>query len=415
MSRGFVKEGDQEEVPMVPPRAFLPQGAVNYVTPQGYASLLKEKEAIIAERESATGNETDLRVTRNYLNFKLELLDERIRTAVVVEAPSPNDGTIGLGACVTFQTDVPNMHNKNPHSPKPITIRITGADESDGTKNLSFFSPLAMALSGHKAGEELKIDLPTGTQRIKVLSVTYNVADSSVMAGGASEPTALVREQRSSKSTTTQPVASPITVPTSVSTAAPASVPLSASISAAPSTSDSAPSRTHDPQLATENLNEIFPIVNDRGHTIGRAARWQCHDGSKLLHPVVHLHLFNSKGELYLQKRPVWKDIQPGKWDTSVGGHMAFGEKPEDALKREAMEELGIEGFTPIFVKRYVFESTREKELVYVYKTVYDGVICPSEELDGGRFWSIDEIKSSMGKKILTPNFEGEYRRVFGQ
>lgn len=75
-----------------------------------------------------------------------------------------------------------------------------------------------------------------------------------------------------------------------------------------------------------DNKEEMFPIVDEQGNITGAATRGECHNGSKLLHPVVHLHVFNSKGELYLQKRPDWKDIQPGKWDTAVGGHIDLGE-----------------------------------------------------------------------------------------
>ena len=83
-----------------------------------------------------------------------------------------------------------------------------------------------------------------------------------------------------------------------------------------------------------DNNQEMFPLVDEQGNIIGAATRGECHNGSKLLHPVIHLHVFNSKGELYLQKRPEWKDIQPGKWDTSVGGHVDLGESVEMALKR---------------------------------------------------------------------------------
>ena len=149
-----------------------------------------------------------------------------------------------------------------------------------------------------------------------------------------------------------------------------------------------------------DNNQEMFPLVDEQGNIIGAATRGECHNGSKLLHPVIHLHVFNSKGELYLQKRPEWKDIQPGKWDTSVGGHVDLGENVEMALKREVREELGITDFVPETIIRYVFESAREKELVFVYKTVYDGEIQPSNELDGGRFWGIDQIKESIGKEV---------------
>ena len=165
-----------------------------------------------------------------------------------------------------------------------------------------------------------------------------------------------------------------------------------------------------------DNQQEIFPIVDESGKVTGSATRGECHSGSKLLHPVVHLHVFNSKGDIYLQRRPDWKDIQPGKWDTAVGGHIGYGETPEEALRREVREELDITDFIPEFVDKYVFESNRERELVYVNRTTYDEEIRPSkEELDGGRFWTMQEIREAMGKDILTPNFESEFRRCFGK
>ena len=161
-----------------------------------------------------------------------------------------------------------------------------------------------------------------------------------------------------------------------------------------------------------DNSQELFPLVDEAGHVIGKATRGECHDGSKLLHPVVHLHVFDSEGRLYLQQRPLWKDIQPGKWDTAVGGHVDYGEEIADALCREVREELGIEEFVPEFLLRYVFESERERELIHVYRTVYTGEIHPTAELDGGRFWTISEIRETIGKGVLTPNFEQEFLKL---
>ena len=161
-----------------------------------------------------------------------------------------------------------------------------------------------------------------------------------------------------------------------------------------------------------DNLEEMFPVVDEEGNIVGAASRGECHNGSRLLHPVVHLHLFNSKGELYLQRRPLWKDIQPGKWDTAVGGHVDLGESVEMALRREVREELGVTDFTPETVTHYVFDSARERELVFVHRTVYDGPVTPSEELDGGRFWSLDEIRENLGRGLYPPDLEGEIQRI---
>lgn len=178
----------------------------------------------------------------------------------------------------------------------------------------------------------------------------------------------------------------------------------------------------------TDNQQELFPITDADGRILGKITRGEAHSGSLILHPVVHLHVFNSKGELFLQQRPLWKDIQPGKWDTAVGGHIDYseclnadgtqkselGDSIEAALRREVREELGITEFTPIYMTHYVFEGPRERELVYVHRTTYDGPVTPSnEELDGGKFWTKDAILANIGKGIFTPNFEDEYQRLF--
>lgn len=164
-----------------------------------------------------------------------------------------------------------------------------------------------------------------------------------------------------------------------------------------------------------DHKEEMFPLVDEEGNVTGSATRGECHSGSKLLHPVVHLHVYNPQGELFLQRRPEWKDIQPGKWDTAVGGHVDLGEDIETALRREVREEIGLTDYTPEFVARYVFESAREKELVNVFRTTTTAVPQPSSELDGGRFFDKKEILHLMGTGFFTPNFEKEYMRFFNE
>ncbi|MCQ2056968.1 MAG: NUDIX domain-containing protein [Bacteroidaceae bacterium] len=166
--------------------------------------------------------------------------------------------------------------------------------------------------------------------------------------------------------------------------------------------------------MKRDDDNELFPVVDEQGNVVGKILRGEAHNGCKVLHPVIHLHVFNSRGELYLQHRPKWKLIQPDRWDTACGGHVAYGESIGQAFEREVAEELGIKVDNAESLGSYTFESAREREFVHVFKTVYDGPINPDkDELDGGRFWSRQDILDSIGTGVLTPNFESEYMRFF--
>ncbi len=162
--------------------------------------------------------------------------------------------------------------------------------------------------------------------------------------------------------------------------------------------------------FSINNSDEIFPIVDETGKIIGKATRKECHSNSTMLHPVVHIHIFNSAGELYLQKRALTKDIQPGKWDTAVGGHVDYGETIEAAVLRECQEELGLSDISPKFLYRYKWQSEIESELIYVYGLIHDKNISPNpDELSEGQFWKLSEIKENIGKGIFTPNFEHDF------
>ena len=174
------------------------------------------------------------------------------------------------------------------------------------------------------------------------------------------------------------------------------------------------PRRAGDVAVALEpGCKEMFPVVDPSGLVEGIASRQYCHSGSKVLHPVVHLHIVDRFGRLYLQKRSMKKDIQPGKWDTAVGGHVDFGETLLEALFRESSEELGLREFNPVYIESYVFESEIEKELVNVYAAVGSFTLSPDmDEVDEGRYWDIKDIEENLGKSQMTPNFEQEFIRI---
>lgn len=163
----------------------------------------------------------------------------------------------------------------------------------------------------------------------------------------------------------------------------------------------------------TAVASEMLPIVDANGVVTAQASRRFCHGGSRPLHPVVHLHIVNRDGMIYLQRRSADKDLLPLRWDTAVGGHVSYGEFILEALYREASEELHFSGFNPIAICSYVFESAAERELVNVFAAVGNFHPVPDgEEVMEGRYWSTDEIENTIGKGVFTPNFESEYGRI---
>lgn len=163
--------------------------------------------------------------------------------------------------------------------------------------------------------------------------------------------------------------------------------------------------------LAKKYKNEEWlPLVDEEGKVIGQAPRSKVHGNKELLHPVVHLHILNSNNEIFLQKRPHFKQIQPNKWDTAVGGHVSVNESIESALYRETEEEIGLKDIKPKFIAKYIWESEVERELVFSFVDYKEEIPnFNTTEIDDGKFWSINQIKRNLKKGVFTPNFELEF------
>ncbi len=157
---------------------------------------------------------------------------------------------------------------------------------------------------------------------------------------------------------------------------------------------------------------ERFSLVDPQGRVIGEATRAECHGNPELLHPVVHCIVLDGQGRWLLQRRSRQKDIQPGKWDTSVGGHVQAGESIEAALEREVGEEIGLQvrAADCRYLHQYTHRNARESELVYTYAIVSSGPFLPqASEVDELRFWTPAEIESRLPEGIFTPNFGEEF------
>ena len=298
-------------------RAYLPEGVPNYVTKEGLEALKEELNNLETERAKAGDNY----IMVNFLDASIKLLVDRINSAVEVDLSKSNKEAVSFGAWVRYNGRV---------------VRIVGVDEADVNKGLiSFISPIAKMLIGKKAGDIIEMK---GSERIKVEEVSFEpmvltqlINDKPVKASTTIErrPRRIIEEQP-------EPTAQAQPIEKCVAVAA---------------TVKAEGSRRFEPEV---NPIEFLPIVNERGNIVGRAMYVELHQGSKMLHPVAHLHVMNGKGETM---RRYW-------W------HVAFGDTPEKTLKRKMAETLGLSGVNPKLKRQYIRETKTEKELIYVFTVV---------------------------------------------
>lgn len=133
---------------------------------------------------------------------------------------------------------------------------------------------------------------------------------------------------------------------------------------------------------------EIFDVVNERDEVVGRRARSEVHRLG-LRHRAVHVLVFNARGEVFLQKRSLNKDRQPGVWDSSASGHLDSGESYDACAVRELREELGCVTARPL---ERLFKidagAATDQEFVWVYRGEAEGpfTLHPDEIERGGWF-----------------------------
>ncbi|MBO6027333.1 MAG: GreA/GreB family elongation factor [Bacteroidales bacterium] len=327
MSRGFIKEGDQEEIPMVPPRAYLPPGVPNYVTKEGLAALNEELKNLQAERAKAGDNY----IMGNFIDAKMKLLVSRINSALEVDLAKANKDTVSFGAWVRYNGRV---------------VRIVGVDEADVDQGLlSFTSPIAKSLTGKKAGDVIELKGPKGSERITVEAVSFEPMELTKIVHEKHAETPATTDKRNQRTVIEQ---------------------LEQTQQEVQADADDLSDKVDEPAGFGPEVDpmEFLPIVNERGNIVGRALHLELHQGNKMLHPAVHLHVMNGKGEL---AGLYW-------W------HVAFGDTPEKTLKRKMAETLGLQKAKPVLKRQYVREAKTEKELVYVYTVVSDEKMPQSPE-----------------------------------
>lgn len=166
MSRGFVKEDDQEEIPIVPQRAYLPEGVPNFVTRAGMDQLLAEQQMLVSEKDNLDSiDENEKRIALNYINARLHLLNNRIAEAKVVNPNDQPHNEIRFGASVTLKTE---------GSGNIQTFQIVGVDEADISKGkISFISPLAKTLINKKTGDIIILKQARKDTVFEIMGIAY--------------------------------------------------------------------------------------------------------------------------------------------------------------------------------------------------------------------------------------------------
>ena len=164
MSRGFVKESDQEELPIIPPRAPLPAGTTNYVTPGGMRLLEAERDTLKAERDRLpTDNEEERRRSATVIDGKLALLSQRMASARVIDPATQPSEEVRFGATVSLR-----------QSGKKQTFQIVGVDEANvREKKISFTAPIARAVTGLWVGETAEFRLGKEVRQLEILQISY--------------------------------------------------------------------------------------------------------------------------------------------------------------------------------------------------------------------------------------------------
>ena len=145
---------------------------------------------------------------------------------------------------------------------------------------------------------------------------------------------------------------------------------------------------------------EIFDVVNERDEVIGQQPRRAVHRLG-LMHRAVHVLVFNRAGHVFLQKRSLKKDRQPGLWDSSASGHVDSGEDYDACALRELREEIGLHlEEAPRRLFKLAACAETDQEHVWVYGCQAEGPFrLDPDEIERGGWFAPEEVTRWMAER----------------
>ncbi|MFI0347812.1 MAG: 16S rRNA (adenine(1518)-N(6)/adenine(1519)-N(6))-dimethyltransferase RsmA [Chthoniobacterales bacterium] len=160
-------------------------------------------------------------------------------------------------------------------------------------------------------------------------------------------------------------------------------------------------------RLKATRATELFDVVDEHDHVVEPMERTLVH-GKKLRHRAIHIWIFNAKGELFLQKRSLWKDNYPGLWCSSIAGHVDSGEDYFRAAHREMREEIGITTTLKPFHRLEASEETKQEFIECFYGFSEGPFLLDQYELEAGAFFASSVIEQWMAlhPENFTPVFK---------
>ena len=160
---------------------------------------------------------------------------------------------------------------------------------------------------------------------------------------------------------------------------------------------------------------EWLPVVDIEGNVVGKATREECHRNPKLMYPVIRMHLINNNKQILLQKRSLKSDIEAGKWDAAVAGHIQYNEDIEKAVYREAMEEINFKPEFLDLLEKRVFKAPYSTALMFIFITQTNQEITPNKkEVEDVRFYTFDQVLQLQKENEISVGLQQELKMLQG-